>query len=242
MNLNEKEIESNNNYKSVSENLNETVIDENETLYVKNLNESIKENEMKATLSNLFQQFGTILEIKMKKTLQCKGQAFISFKDIEEAKIAKDLLEGATLFGKKLEIAFAKTKSDCVLKEKNQFSEEHYLQRKRESQERKDKFYYEYEIKRQKVLENMNNMNKEEIQIPTFKLFVSNINKEVKIDDLQLLFENVSGFKDIRYFEDKGICFVEYENSMQASQALLANNGVEIYGSKLIVKFAKISV
>ena len=61
----------------------------NSTLYVNNLNEKVKVNELKIDLFHLFSEFGDVLEINARKSLKMKGQAFIVFKDVTSATNAK---------------------------------------------------------------------------------------------------------------------------------------------------------
>lgn len=57
----------------------------NQTIYVNNLNEKIKKDELKKSLYAIFSQFGQIIDIVALKTLKMRGQAFIIFSDINSA-------------------------------------------------------------------------------------------------------------------------------------------------------------
>ena len=72
---------------------------ENETLYVKRLNEKIKIDELKNALMALFSQFGEVVMIRARSSLKMRGQAFITFKDIENAKEAKNKLDNVVFLG-----------------------------------------------------------------------------------------------------------------------------------------------
>ena len=65
-----------------------------ETIYVNNLNERIKQDELKKSLYSCFSQFGPILEIVSLKTVRMRGQAFIVFRDIESATTAVRQMQG----------------------------------------------------------------------------------------------------------------------------------------------------
>lgn len=45
----------------------------NNTLYINNLNERVRLDDLKEELSKLFSEFGTIIEIKAKKDIRMKG-------------------------------------------------------------------------------------------------------------------------------------------------------------------------
>lgn len=55
---------------------------------------------MKYGLFFLFQQFGEVLEIVLKKSNKARGQAWVVFKDITAATNAKKMLNGFSLFNK----------------------------------------------------------------------------------------------------------------------------------------------
>ncbi|KAF2723815.1 RNA-binding domain-containing protein [Polychaeton citri CBS 116435] len=88
----------------------------NATVYVKNLEEKIKIPELIAGLRPLFEEFGTIVEIIAKKNFRAKGQAFIVFDNVESAQEAIELLNGFEVFGKPMQLAFAKARSDATVK------------------------------------------------------------------------------------------------------------------------------
>jgi U1 small nuclear ribonucleoprotein A len=323
-------------------NQSEDSIIKNETLYLKNLNEKIKEIDMKESLSKIFEQFGEILDIKIKKSISMKGQAFIVYPNITSSENAKSFLSGSILYGKKLIIEYAKNKSDSFFKHNKTFSEEDYLIRKKDNLNKRDKFYSNIKekvkenhkkfIQESKAKENLNTekdqfgqpiikpnneallpqqnntfppnknfqnmlangeinlMNKNESNFnnnlirgnitglnpasllpqntsqqtntdevnfnnknmnsyinmmnsnnePSYKLLISNITKNISEDDLSPLFYNIPGFKKINIIAEKKQCFIEFDNESQASQALLANNGVEINGSILNITFARV--
>lgn len=95
------------------------------TIYVNNLNEKIKPEDLKKALRAVFHQFGKICDIKSfsklifyalcreiiflkrlsriaMKSMKRKGQAYISFEDIENAKAAVTAMQGFPLFQKPL--------------------------------------------------------------------------------------------------------------------------------------------
>merc|ERR1712179_254581 len=88
----------------------------NQTIYVNNLNEKTKKEDLKKSLYAIFSQFGTILDIVAMKTLKRKGQAFVVFKDIPSATNALRSMQGFPFYDKPMRIAYAKCKSDAVAK------------------------------------------------------------------------------------------------------------------------------
>ena len=78
--------------------------------------------EMKQDLFLLFSPCGEILEINIKKAYKMKGQAFIVFKEVSQAGDAMRRLQGFKVFGKEINIQYAKTKSDAILKKEGTFN------------------------------------------------------------------------------------------------------------------------
>ncbi|CAK8692709.1 unnamed protein product [Clavelina lepadiformis] len=72
----------------------------NHTVYVNNLNEKIKKEELKKSLYAIFSQFGQILDIVAMKTLKMRGQAFVIFKDINSATNALRSMQGFPFYDK----------------------------------------------------------------------------------------------------------------------------------------------
>lgn len=95
----------------------------NNTLYINNLNEKININELKHELLELLLKYGKIFEIRMSKSLKLKGQAFITFENINDSKKALNDLNGYELFGKKLNINYAKQTSENFLVKKGKLKE-----------------------------------------------------------------------------------------------------------------------
>jgi RNA recognition motif-containing protein len=95
----------------------------NNTLYVNNLNEKIKTEEIKKSLYAIFSQFGVILDILAKKSLKMRGQAFVVFKEISSATNALRAMQGFPFYNKPMKIAYSKTKSDVIARMDGTFTE-----------------------------------------------------------------------------------------------------------------------
>ncbi|KIW33543.1 uncharacterized protein PV07_00383 [Cladophialophora immunda] len=88
------------------------------TVYVKNLEERIKVEQMKAALTEIFSEYGNIIDLVAKSNLKAKGQAFVVFDDPDSAAKAIEEINGFELFDKPMQLDFARTRSDAtVLKE-----------------------------------------------------------------------------------------------------------------------------
>ncbi|XPS79389.1 hypothetical protein M3J09_011374 [Ascochyta lentis] len=88
----------------------------NRTLYVRNLNDKLPKEDLKRNLYMLFATYGVILDVVALKTMKMRGQAHVVFRDIDSSTQAMRALQGFTFFGKDMQIAYAKTKSDTIAK------------------------------------------------------------------------------------------------------------------------------
>lgn len=118
----------------------------NNTIYINNLNEKIKKEELKKSLYAIFSQFGQILDIVALKTLKMRGQAFVIFKEIQSATNALRSMQGFPFYDKPMvstincinnyiilsfrncptilqRIQYSKTDSDLIAKLKGTYSE-----------------------------------------------------------------------------------------------------------------------
>ncbi|PSS31015.1 hypothetical protein PHLCEN_2v2461 [Hermanssonia centrifuga] len=87
-----------------------------ETLYIQNLNEKIKIPVLKASLRGLFKSYGEVLDVVAHSNLRMRGQAFVSFESPEIAKKALKEVRGFPLYSKPMQISFARSRSDAVVK------------------------------------------------------------------------------------------------------------------------------
>ncbi|KAL0952054.1 hypothetical protein HGRIS_008692 [Hohenbuehelia grisea] len=87
-----------------------------ETLYIQNLNEKIKPEVIKASLRGLFKSYGEVLDVVAHGNLRMRGQAFVSFESADIAKKAMREVRGFPLYSKPMQISFARTRSDAVVK------------------------------------------------------------------------------------------------------------------------------
>ncbi|ODN74196.1 hypothetical protein, variant 1 [Cryptococcus amylolentus CBS 6039] len=86
------------------------------TLYLQNLNEKVRIQVMKETLSNLFKPYRPLGPVTAHRNVRMRGQAFVSFPDIETANQARRDVHEFPLYGKPIQIKFAKTLADVVVK------------------------------------------------------------------------------------------------------------------------------
>ena len=95
----------------------------NHTVYINNLNEKIKKDDLKKSLYAIFSQFGQILDIVALKTLKMRGQAFVIFKEISSATNALRSMQGFPFYDKPMRINYCKSDSDLIAKMKGTYQE-----------------------------------------------------------------------------------------------------------------------
>lgn len=66
-------------------------------------------------MTELFSEYGTIIEIIAKTNLKAKGQAFIVFDNVESATNAIEEINGFELFDKSMSLDYANTRSDATV-------------------------------------------------------------------------------------------------------------------------------
>ncbi|KAJ6241610.1 u1 small nuclear ribonucleoprotein a [Anaeramoeba flamelloides] len=103
----------------------------NHTLYVRNIDESIKLNELKEEFTKLFSKHGNVLDIHARKAMKMRGQCFVIFETLDSAIQAKQELNSFVFHEKALDIQFAREKSDLVVKKFDKYDQEVVKKRRR---------------------------------------------------------------------------------------------------------------
>jgi len=221
----------------------------NQTIYLNNLNERIKKEELRKSLYAMFSQFGTVLDVVALKTLKMRGQAFVVFKDIPSATKALRSMQNFPFYDKPMRIQFARGKSDIVAKIDGTFVEKvkGRAVEKRKAEE-------PAEAKKPKRQETKKPEKKKEEarfapgahlqpkqQPPNKILFVENLPEQTTDLMLSMLFQQFPGFKEVRMVTGKqGIAFVEFENEPEAGVAMNGLQHFKITPTHLmVISYAK---
>ncbi|XP_013100810.1 U1 small nuclear ribonucleoprotein A [Stomoxys calcitrans] len=210
----------------------------NQTIYINNLNEKIKKEELKKSLYAIFSQFGQILDIVALKTLKMRGQAFVIFKEIASASNALRTMQGFPFYDKPMRIAYAKSDSDVVAKMKGTFKERPKKLKPPKpvvpAEDKKDK-------KKKAANAENSNPNTQSEQPPNQILFLTNLPEETNEMMLSMLFNQFPGFKEVRLVPNRhDIAFVEFATELQSNAAKEALQGFKITPSHAMkITFAK---
>lgn len=208
----------------------------NNTIYINNLNEKVKKEELKKSLYAIFSQFGQIVDIVALKTLKMRGQAFVIFKEIQSSTNALRSMQGFPFYDKPMRIQYAKTDSDVIAKIKGTFQERPKKIRPPVSKE-------EDAPKKKKKNKDPNRVpggNNAE-QPPNQILFLTNLPEETSETMLSVLFTQFPGFKEVRLVPNRhDIAFVEFENELQSGSAKDALQGFKLTPAHAMkISFAK---
>ncbi|KAF8861826.1 RNA-binding domain-containing protein [Acephala macrosclerotiorum] len=234
------------------------------SVYVKNLEESIKVDQLKEALTELFSEYGEIIDIVAKTNLKAKGQAFIVFDSFEGAQKAIEEVQGFELFDKPMQLAFAKTRSDATVKRSG--DEQEFENHKRRRLAEKDKKKAAEQAEEQKRLKRAGppgavpDVNARPIKAtrgaglkstnagaaavipdeylpPNKILFVQNLPEEYDIDALTAIFGRFEGFREVRLVPGRrGIAFIEYESEAGAITAKENTAGMALGDGSQIMK------
>lgn len=236
----------------------------NHTIYINNLNEKVKKEELKKSLYAIFSQFGQILGIVALKTLKMRGQAFVIFKEIASATNALRSMQGFPFYDKPMRIQYCKTDSDVIAKMKGTYSERPKKAKRvpqqedpAESKKSKRKAAKEQARIFQQQQQQMQQAPISQpvappVSVPTTAaavpeqppnqiLFLTNLPDETNEMMLSMLFNQFPGFKEVRLVPNRhDIAFVEFENEMQSGAAKVALNGFKITPTHAMkISFAK---
>ncbi|KAL4890210.1 tubulin folding cofactor D C terminal-domain-containing protein [Aspergillus ambiguus] len=217
---------------------------------VRNLEERIKVDNLKEALSEIFSEYGNIIEIVAKTNLKAKGQAFIVFDSVDSATRAIDEINGFELFDKPMVLDYAKTRSDAtVLREGGDEELEAHKRRRLAEKERKqahEALEAQKKLKRPPGAPDAARPAKtakgaglkptsgaaaavipDEYLPPNKILFLRDLPDNADQESLTAVFGRFEGFQEVRLVPGrKGIAFVEYENESGAISAKEATSGM----------------
>ncbi|KAJ6647522.1 U1 small nuclear ribonucleoprotein A [Pseudolycoriella hygida] len=210
----------------------------NHTIYINNLNEKIKKDELKKSLYAIFSQFGQIMDIVALKTLKMRGQAFVIFKEISSATNALRTMQGFPFYDKPMRIAYSKVDSDVIAKIKGTFKErpKKIKPPKPAPEEKREK------KKKNAANADSGNANTNTAEQPPNQiLFLTNLPEETNEMMLSMLFNQFPGFKEVRLVPNRhDIAFVEFSTELQSSAAKEALQGFKITPTHAMkITFAK---
>lgn len=225
-----------------------------ETLYIQNLNEKIKPEVLKASLRGLFKSYGEVLDVVAHSNLRMRGQAFVSFASPEVAKKAMKEVQRFPLYSKPMQISFAKTRSDAVVK---RIDGANFDGHKATRDENKKKTRYTNPVKSKfrakrlaaeidgaaalPAVKRPNVQMPDEYLPPNKILFLQNLPESVTKEQLLGLFSQYPNLYEVRLIPTKrDIAFVEYMDEGSAGVAKDALHNFKLDGeNKIKITYAR---
>ncbi|XP_015597727.1 U1 small nuclear ribonucleoprotein A isoform X2 [Cephus cinctus] len=209
----------------------------NNTIYINNLNEKIKKEELKKSLYAIFSQFGQILDIVALKTLKMRGQAFVIFKEIASATNALRSMQGFPFYDKPMGTFAERPKKPKRVVPAAEEEAKRAKKRAKEQAKHSQQIGYHTGVPQHPGLTNTAVPE----QPPNQILFLTNLPDETSEMMLSMLFNQFPGFKEVRLVPNRhDIAFVEFENEVQSGAAKDALQGFKITPSHAMkISFAK---
>lgn len=214
----------------------------NQTLYVNNLNEKVKLEELKKSLYHVFTQFGNVLEIQAQRHLKLRGQAWIIFDDLSGATKALREMQGFSFYGKPMQVQFAKVKSDVVSKADGTFQARPKRKSAKEQKEGEPSPRKVQKLSSSTPMETSSEPKKVvDNNPPNSILFVENLPEDCTQEALQALFSETGGFKEARLIPGKpGIAFVEFTDIYSSGKAKEIFQSYQMSSDeRLLITYAK---
>ncbi|KAM4771339.1 U2 small nuclear ribonucleoprotein B'' [Rhinophrynus dorsalis] len=220
----------------------------NHTVYINNLCDKTKKDELKRSLYALFSQFGHVVDIVALKTMKMRGQAFVIFKELSSATNALRQLQGFPFYNKPMRIQYAKTDSDVISKMRGTFGDKEKKREKKKAKAQEQAANAANKKPAQAPAPNASNAATGLLQNqqvpdnpPNYILFLNNLPEETNEMMLSMLFNQFPGFKEVRLVPGRhDIAFVEFDNETEAGAARDALQGFKITPSHAMkITYAK---
>lgn len=211
----------------------------NPTIYVNNLYEKLKKEELKKCLHAVFSQFGKILDIVCMKTHRLRGQAWVVFADVTSATNALTSMQGFPFFDKPMRLQYARGESDATAQLHGNTPDK--ANRSQKSAAAREQHLAKGKAEAVTAPAAAGPKAAVGIEPPNKILFVQNLPPATNDQMLGMLFQQFPGFKEVRMVEARpGIAFVEFENDMQASVAMTGLQAFKITPSNaMAISYAK---
>ncbi|EDR28371.1 U1 small nuclear ribonucleoprotein A, putative [Entamoeba dispar SAW760] len=196
------------------------------TLYINNLDQSIKPNRIRDSLNTVFGAYGNVLQVCVRKSLKMRGQAFVIYDTKESAQFAMESLQNHELFDRPMHINYSKIESDITVK--NQGKE---ITREKKPKQIKVQIEKTLEHKEEvPIKQDIEKKEPNEIKLPpnsptrhtSNRLFIKSVPQNVSKQRLEELFKQQEGFVEVRYIVIKGnaVAFIEFKDETSSEHAI----------------------
>ncbi|ORY91646.1 hypothetical protein BCR35DRAFT_260775 [Leucosporidium creatinivorum] len=212
------------------------------TLYITNINDKVKKEELRRNLYALFSVYGKVLDVVHTRSPKTRGTAFVVFRDLASSTSALRGLDGEGFFGKQLRISYAKGVSHATIAQAEGPEAVYAIKLGlRTAAEKKKAGQSKMTVSaaqkkaadeaRGKRAREENGAEAEHGETPNPILFVEGLPVEVTADMLLPLFQQYPGLSSLKLLPtpsgsapNAGLAFVQYETAGQAGTAREALN------------------
>lgn len=189
------------------------------TLYINNLNERIPHKILNNELTKLCRQYGPVVSVSTGRSLRKRGQAFVAFKERDNAATALENLLNVQMFNKPLRVSYARSESF------GNVDEEQLAERRRRRQHTPEKEKSDSRTgtpaptapPAAAVTPPPNNVSFGE---PHNVLLLQQIPTHITLPDLQQLCMKFAGFVEARMFAVKHVGFIDFDSVANAEAAI----------------------
>eukprot|EP01126_Amoeba_proteus_P016290 TRINITY_DN1751_c0_g1_i4.p1 TRINITY_DN1751_c0_g1~~TRINITY_DN1751_c0_g1_i4.p1 ORF type:complete len:197 (+),score=35.88 TRINITY_DN1751_c0_g1_i4:127-717(+) len=192
----------------------------------------------------MFSAYGPILDLVAMKTQKLKGQAFIVFADLSAAQNAKRDLNGRIVFGKDMQIQYAKKKSKVVSKMDGTYVESESASEEEKTKKKKTEPSVPAPTPivphpQAPVVHSRPPVASGRLP-PNKVLFVQNLPENITGEQLTAVFSNCSGFKEVRIVPgNRGLAFVEFSDERQSGVAMSKFQNFRVENRAMYISFQK---
>jgi len=225
-------------------------------IYLSNLNERVRIPHLKETLTRLFRNYGKVLDVTAHKNMRMRGQAFVTLDHPAKAAKAIRELQRLPLYGKALQLTFARNESDAFVKKTRPADlDAHKAERLAHKKATRYTNPVALRFKAKHAAQATGTAEvtaaprrviqlPDEYQAPNKILFLQNLPDDASKDALELMFKSYPEFVEVRVISGrKGIAFVEYTDEASSAVAKEALHNMRFGDSedspKMKVTFAR---
>lgn len=229
-------------------------------IYINNLNQYINPTKLKQTLRDELSIYGPILDVVAHKNIKMRGQAFVVFETLDSAQAAVNAIqsEKKELFGKVINVSFAKTKSDATVKKdgNEEEFEAHKAKRLQVKEANQPEFDRLKEIGKSRGASSKGRKSNGEPSakkrkitaagasaddnLPPNKLMLlQNLPSGIQSQQIEDVYSKFKGFVEVRLVAPRRLAFVEYETDEDAIVAKEGTQGLVLEEHNVKVTYAK---
>ena len=225
------------------------------TLYISNLDWSIKKALLRKSLYHLFSRHGTVVDVIALRAEGLRGQAWVIFDEVTCASSALREEQGYIFYGKPIQLQYAHQLSDVIArrdgvprarrsnKKKGSSQPSSLVQPGKTSSTSKEHHDNDsdHSVSSSSDEDGPQQLNKKQKREPPSNiLFASDLPSECNDMMIAMLFRQYAGFKECR-MPRPGIAFIEFEDEAQATLAMRNLDGFKLTeDDTLVLTYGKI--